>query len=66
MESSVKEQLLYPVTCPKFYVKLISADLSMNKEIIGKIDPYAYYEYGAQKIKSGTVKNQGPMPIWQN
>lgn len=42
------------------------ADLKINQEMIGKMDPYVYFEYGTQKNKSGIAKGQGTKPRWQN
>lgn len=35
------------------------ASLTINQELFGNMDPYVYYEYAGQKIKSSTAKGQG-------
>lgn len=42
------------------------ADLQISQELIGKMDPYVYYEYGQQKHKTTIAKKQGTRPRWQN
>merc|ERR1740128_1455228 len=64
---AVSEKIQTTQTELKGSMKIIihKATSLVNKDIIGKSDPYAVIEYGKQKSKSKTIKNN-LNPVWEH
>ncbi|XP_010256916.1 PREDICTED: elicitor-responsive protein 1-like [Nelumbo nucifera] len=45
-------------------VLLIDAEFIINKELLGKMDPYVLIKFGNEERKSSVAKGQGKKPVW--
>jgi hypothetical protein len=58
----MKEESLAPMISGNLYLKLIRADLFINTEIFGEMDPFIIVKYGKKKFKTAVHRGAGAKP----
>jgi len=46
-------------------IRLIKAELTRNRELFGKMDPFARFVHGSMTIESKVIKGGGMKPEWR-
>ncbi len=50
----------------KLIIKMLSAQLTYDTEVFGKMDPYATLKIGSQSFKTRTANDMGKTPVWND
>ena len=51
-------------TWQKISIKFVSAKLTRDTDMVGKMDPFVVLEYKGNKYQSQTHKSGGKNPVW--
>jgi Ca2+-dependent lipid-binding protein len=60
----MKEEIKASTISGHLHLKLIRADLFINTEIFGEMDPFIIVKYGKKKFKTTVHRGAGSNPQW--